>query len=203
MRPAIQRRLDYFPARVIRLFRGVRTRVIVWDPLRLIYLRVPKSANSSIRKSIPDGVQKRLDIRRLENRFPGYLTFSFVRNPWARFVSTFTNKVMAVPSNEDNFIDGVHDDFRSLSRDIRAGMPFEEFAEIVCSIPDEATDKHLKSQCYFLVRDRVVIPRFVGKVESMSEDWARLAQRAGFPQQIGHVNRTRHAHYSEDRKSVV
>jgi hypothetical protein len=151
----------------------------VWDPLRLIYLRVPKSANSSIRKSIPDGVQHRIDIRRLENRFPGYLTFSFVRNPWARFVSTFTNKVLAVPTNEGNFIDGVHDDFRTLSRDIRAGMSFAEFAEIACSIPDAA------------------IPRFVGKVESMSEDWARLAQSAGFPQQIGHVNRTDHAHYSD------
>jgi hypothetical protein len=171
--------------------------VLVWHPLRLIYLRVPKSANSSIRKSIPNGVQKRLDIRRLEERFPGYLTFSFVRNPWARFVSTFTDKVRATPTNEANFVDGVHDEFRALSPDIRAGMPFAEFAEIVCSISDEDTEKHLKSQCYFLVRNGVIIPRFVGKVESMSEDWSRLAQRVGFHRGIGHKNRSEHVHYAK------
>jgi hypothetical protein len=169
----------------------------VWYPQQLIYLRVPKSANSSIREAIPGGVQKRVDIRRLERRFPGYLTFSFVRNPWARLVSTFTSKVRPVRITQHNLVDGVHKNLRALSPDIRAGMSFAEFLQIVCSFSDEVAEKHLKSQSYFLVRDRAVIPHFVGKVESMNEDWSRLAQLAGLRQRVGHLNRTRHVHYTQ------
>jgi dermatan 4-sulfotransferase 1 len=178
------------------IFGGPRTQVIVWKPHRLLYLRVPKSANTSIWKSIPDGRKKRMDIRRLHRAFPGYLSFSFVRNPWARLVSAYTNKIRTEKVNTDNIIDGVHHGFVRLGLPMRPGMPFEEFAEIACSVPDEATDRHLKSQCFFLVRDGTLIPRFVGRVESMGEDWRALADAAGMPETVPHLNRTRHDHYT-------
>ena len=84
------------------------TRVIVWNEPELVYLRVPKAANSSIRRSLPGGVQKRLDIRKLARRYPRHLSFSFVRNPWARLVSIFSEKLRPEPVNDFYFVDGVH-----------------------------------------------------------------------------------------------
>jgi hypothetical protein len=172
------------------------TRVIVWDDLHLVYLRVPKSANSSIRRSLPGGIQRRLDIRRLERRFPGYLSFSFVRNPWARLVSIWSQKILPEPITDRYNLAGVHRGFVARGLRMRAGMPFAEFAEIACAHSDDETEKHLKSQSYFLVRDGAIVPQFLGRVETMAEDWSRLAALAGFDLQVGHYNRTSHAPYT-------
>ena len=48
-----------------------RTRVIHWPQYDIVYLRVPKSANKSIRHAIPGGEQLRVDIQELERRYPG------------------------------------------------------------------------------------------------------------------------------------
>jgi len=173
------------------------TRVIVWDDLRLVYLRVPKSANSSIRLSLPGGEQQRLDIQRLERRFPGHLSFSFVRNPWARLVSVYCDKIRPEPVADDpHFPNGVHRGFVQRGLPMRAGMPFEEFAEVTCAHADEATEKHLMSQAFFLVRDGAIVPSFLGRVESMADDWRSLAAMAGFEAPVMHLNRTQHADYT-------
>jgi hypothetical protein len=172
-------------------------RIVVWDEHKLIYVRVPKSANSSIRKSIPDGIENRVDITQLKKLYPEYLSFSFVRNPWARLVSAYTEKIRVEGTEEEKFVGGVYRGLLALDSSFRVGMPFDEFAEITCSFSDQETEKHLKSQCYFLVRDGVVVPDFVGRIESMQQDWAHLANMAGFDASIGHWNKSRHAHYTE------
>lgn len=172
------------------------TRVIVWNEPELVYLRVPKAANSSIRSSLPGGVQKRLDIRKLARRYPRHLSFSFVRNPWARLVSIFSEKLRPEPVNDFYFVDGVHRCFVKHRLPVRAGMPFEEFAELACSLSDDETEKHLKSQIHFLLRDGAIIPQFLGRVESIDDDWRRLAALAGFEAPLGHHNRSRHTPYT-------
>jgi len=74
-------------------------------------------------------------------------------------------------------------------------MPFEEFAEVTCAYSDPNTEKHLKSQSYFLVRGGGIVPRFLGRVESMGDDWRRLGDLAGFDNPVGHYNRSAHAPY--------
>lgn len=180
------------------------TRVIVWRDPALVYLRVPKSANSSIRTAFPGGVQRRLDVRGLAARFPRHLSFSFVRNPWARLVSIYSEKILPEPVTSEFFVAGVQRCFVKHGLPLRAGMSFEEFTEIVCDLPDAETEKHLKSQSHFLVRDGAVVPRFVGRVESMADDWRRLGALAGFDFPLGHRNRTRHPPYTSfyDRRLV-
>jgi hypothetical protein len=173
-----------------------RSRVIVWDSPALVYVRVPKSANTSLRKAFPGGVQHRLDLRRLATRFPGHLHFSFVRNPWARLVSVYGQKLRPEPVNEGPYVDGVHHCFVRHGLPVRAGMPFEEFAEFACSLDDDQTEKHLKSQCCFLVRDGALAPSFLGRVETLAEDWRRLGAIAGFDTSLLRYNRSQHAPYS-------
>jgi hypothetical protein len=180
------------------------TRIIVWEDPALVYLRVPKAANSSIRTAFPAGVQRRLDVRRLAARFPRHLSFSFVRNPWARLVSIYTEKIRPEPVTSEFFVNGVQRCFVKRGLPVRAGMGFEEFAEIACGLPDAETEKHLKSQSHFLVREGAVVPRFLGHVESMADDWRRLGTLAGFGTPLRHLNRTRHAPYTSfyDRRLV-
>jgi hypothetical protein len=175
---------------------GRRTRVIVWDEPALVYLRVPKSANSSIRAALPGGVQRRIDIRTLGQRHPRHLAFSFVRNPWGRLVSVWAEKIRNKPVTRGPYVEGVHRCFLRRGLPVRAGMPFAEFADLACALPDERTEKHLRSQCFYLVRDGALVPRFLGRVEEIAEDWAKLAALAGFEAPLPHVNPGRHADWA-------
>lgn len=166
---------------------GRRTRVVVSAKYQLIYLRVPKVANTSIRRALSDGVRKRVVIRQLARRYPDHLSFTFVRNPWDRLVSTWSEKIRAAGVNNDHFIDGVHREFVKMGFPFRAEMPFREFAEFACSVADEKTEKHLKSQCYFVARGGEVTADFVGRIESMPEDWRRLCDRIGVPIELKHL----------------
>jgi hypothetical protein len=95
-------------------------------------------------------------------------------------------------ANQKKMVDGVFQGFKKLGIPVRPGMPFEEFTELVCELSDDQTDKHLKSQCHFLVRDGRVVPPFVGRVEQMSEDWNGLMERLGLDFPMLHLNRTQH-----------
>lgn len=172
------------------------TRVIVWDSPALVYLRVPKSANSSIRTALPRGVQRRLDVGQLAERFPRHLSFSFVRNPWARLVSVYSEKIRSEPVTEGLYLEGVQRCFVRHGLPVRAGMPFEEFAEVACALSDAETEKHLKSQSAFLVRDGVLLPGYLGRVETIEDDWRRLGELAGFQAKLPHRNRSQHPPYT-------
>ena len=78
-----------------------------------------------------------------------WTAFSFVRNPWGRLVSAFTQKAGENPTSR-RIVDGIYQGFDQ-GIPIRANMSFEEFCEVVCDIPDSKTDKHLCSQSSFLI----------------------------------------------------
>lgn len=157
-----------------------------------MYLRVPKSGNTSICSAIPNGVRRRVDIARLQRILPGHRSFSFVRNPWARLVSTYAQKIQPEAVNDHFYVNGVHRGFVRLGLPMHCGMSFEAFAEVACGLSDEKTEKHLKSQGSFIMRDGVLVPDFLGRVESMRTDWERLSQQFGpcFPCRTSIVRHT-------------
>ena len=171
-------------------------RVVLWSEERLIYIRVPKCGNTSISRAIPEGQKCRISIRRLKRLYPGWLAFSFVRNPWDRLVSTYHQKVDLENANPEMMIDGVYRGFRERHLPVRPDMTFEAFAKLVCSIPDSKTDKHLRSQTSFLVRDGRLVVDVVGQLERVDEDWGIITRKAGASALLPHLNRTRHEPYS-------
>ncbi|MBA2443050.1 MAG: sulfotransferase family 2 domain-containing protein [Rubrobacter sp.] len=74
----------------------------------------------------------------LESRYRGYFKFSFVRNPYDRLVSCYYSKINPKVVGIDQ---EPHD-----GAELRPGMSFREFAEAVCSIPDEKANVHFRSQ---------------------------------------------------------
>ena len=107
-----------------------------------------------------------------------WFVFTFVRNPWARAVSTWRNKVVDVNPDQPAAA-------RRLERfaDLYPGMPFDEFVDFLAHSPggsDDGTDRHWTSQHLFL-RDAAGEIRvdFVGRIERMAGDFQVVAERIG------------------------
>ena len=170
---------------------------ILFKDLPLLYGRVPKVANSSIKAALcrllktapPQGIRTTSDsfwktgtngeTSMLNNQQARMLrgthfSFSFVRNPFDRLVSAYNNKLL-----ELECIPG-----RMKAMGLNHSMPFGDFLEIVASTRDEDLDVHLLPQSSILCLDGQLIPNFVGHLETMQKDWRNLQQqlnREGLP----------------------
>lgn len=108
--------------------------------------------------------------------------FAFVRNPYDRIYSAYKNKVLQpVKTGERNIFS---------NHGIQLGMPFDEFIDIVCDIPDNKIDRHLRSQSWFLTYQGVLIPNYIGHLETFDEDWQVLSEKFHLPRPE-HRNHTR------------
>lgn len=172
-----------------------RTRVLVWQDFRLLYVRIPKSGNSSIRGSIDGAINGRMSSSRIMGLGENWTTFSFVRNPWARLVSAYRQKVHEDYASK-KMVNGVYKGFLDSGIPVHKNMSFDAFCEVVCDIPDSKTDKHLRSQSSFVIRKGVPIVSFLGKVETMERDWKNLMDRVGLDFKLAHLNHTSQQHYS-------
>jgi hypothetical protein len=169
--------------------------VLVWQHLQLVYVRVPKSGNSSIRGSIDGAINDRMSSSRIVGLSDGWTSFSFVRNPWSRLVSAYRQKVHEDYASK-KMINGVYKGFLDAGIPVHKNMSFDAFCEVVCDIPDNRTDKHLRSQSSFVIRKGIPIVSFLGKVETMESDWKKLMDRVGLHFKLAHLNHTGHEHYS-------
>lgn len=166
-------------------------RHVIWLPrARLAYFRVPKAANSSIRYLLAQrfGLDRSTDLRPNKDRFwssqrrtvartldPGAFlanprarlawSFSFVRHPAARLYSCWNNKV----------IENGHLSARLVAMGAYPGMEFDRFAELAAACDDDRCDIHLRSQSAILASGGRLLPDFIGRVETLPEDWAHVA----------------------------
>ena len=175
-----------------------RCRVAIWPEHRLLYLRLPKCGNSSVLAALPNPELRRLRSATLLSSFEDWTTFTFVRNPWSRLVSTYRQKV-APGATTRRLKDGVYEGFLESGIPVYSGIPFAEFCELACSFPDHGTDKHLQSQSYVLMHKGEPVVKNVGRVETISEDWRRIAESVGIAAELPSLNVTNSesVHYRE------
>jgi hypothetical protein len=163
----------------------------VLDDKKCAFLVVPKSANTSIKITIGKtyGIKTDEDqaihgssfVRNnlyltLENA-ERYFKFSFVRNPYARLVSCYTDKIIRKPHYFEGYI------FR-----IARNITFAEFVKKTVKIPDFLADKHFKSQYSVLYRRGKLLVDYVGKVENIEQDWLKVAEKCGFEPSVVREN---------------
>ena len=163
---------------------------ILFRDIPLMYGRVPKVANSSIKASLckllsekPDGGLKTTadrfwrqnthdetklitaaQARRLRET---HFSFSFVRNPFDRLVAAYNNKIME--------IDDVPSPMKRMG--LYHAMPFKEFIEMVCKSDPTEMDNHIRPQAEILITDKKLVPKFVGRMEHIDDHWKRLRKR--------------------------
>lgn len=136
------------------------------DNYKVVYFLNTRCACTSIRSVICPRLP-RASKNCCREEFKEYFWFSFVRNPFDRLVSLYT---------WPNLLLRCWRDLRfpySMTLDILP--PFEEFAKIVCSISDDV-NIHIISQSVLIPYEHL---DFIGRFETITEDWAMLQQRFG------------------------
>ena len=163
----------------------------------LLYGRVPKVANSSIKAALcrllqrpqlervrttsdnfwrtgTDGETSMLSTHDARMCRGTHFSFSFVRNPFDRLVSAYNNKLLE--------LDEIPGPMQAMG--LVHSMPFGSFLDVVASTSDDKLDIHLLPQSIILCLERQLIPNFVGHFETMDQDWRSLQQqlrREGLP----------------------
>ena len=140
---------------------------------------------------------------KLNGEYQQYFKFAFVRNPWDRLVSCYCEKLTKNGSGLNLPAD--------VDIELYAGMPFAEFVEAVCEIPDDQANPHFRSQhtviCgrgedrtpiaslfhRFRERDKPIMADFVGRYENLAADFSVVAERIGGTQklQLPHILRSK------------
>jgi hypothetical protein len=213
------------------------THVFAFHEYQAIYFAVPKVANSSLKTAFwdlfPAEVREAADVtqgkrraytlddnrellfstgsrilKHQTKRYPHYFTFAFVRSPWDRLVSCYSDKILSSAVLEDGSRDVEH---RAIHD--RAGLPenmeFDEFARRVARIPDRTANRHFRSQHTFLCdRNLRLLPDFIGRYERLGEDFAAIQERLHTPRlELPRVRRSERRpfqeYYTDDLRRIV
>lgn len=200
--------------------------VLAFHDYNMIYMAVPKAANSSIKSALwqllsqdvvstvggaedEDRISARhrnelfrRDIRLMKHqvsKYPSYLSFTFVRNPWDRLVSCYMDKIRSSARKEDGSFYRKDDKAMYSNSSLRPQMPFDEFVESVCKTPDRRSNRHFRSQhTFFQDRKGNLLVSEIGCFERLSEDFDRIIQLVGAQQiSLPHVRRSDRGDYRE------
>lgn len=166
--------------------------IIVNDDYKFLYSAVPKVASTSIKSALLSGDEFNCYVVRswlqnlLEERIEleDYFKFSFVRNPWARTLSVYRDKIS---KNDPRFM---LNSFNGLRRD----MSFKEFAEWLALSPngqDGKADRHWLSQNKFIACEGKTLVDYIGKQENFYDDIKEISKRLMLPDiSIARLNTT-------------
>jgi chondroitin 4-sulfotransferase 11 len=176
--------------------------MIVCERRKLVFLHIPKTAGTSLGEALGFGVH--IPHRHSVNistarRYPDFLRFCFVRDPWDRAVSAFLySKRMAARGVFNG------DPARDFLRE-RGDVDFRTFAAGFLTRSAAAQSLHFREQTHWIRRGE---PQFIGRVERMTADVALLARLIGEPIEIRRSNessadRPYAAHYDTPTRELI
>jgi hypothetical protein len=166
----------------------------------LAYLQVPKAACTSLRAAIcllnhPEldpgivsGAEWIHQHREMNDMLrPGakelrkLFRFTFVRHPYARFVSFYRNKIAELDSPAVAK--------RFAAQGFKAGMTMDAALDVVEATPVEELDPHLIPQADLVYSSGTPLVEFIGRVERLAEDVKVVETRCGVSLNLPHLNR--------------
>ena len=174
---------------------------------KFVFIHIPKCGGISIQKCNyfncwhGDSHLTLEDYHRFIFNSNSYKYYSIVRNPWSRMLSVYCYWKQMTPSHKYYYWDA------TACRKIQDNdMSFKEFL-IKLSEPQIYFSKtrqfnvempHVKTQYSFLNVNGKLKMDFVGKIESLQEDFNFICKDIGIPKQdLPHVNKSHHRHYTE------
>lgn len=162
---------------------------------RAIFIHIPKTAGSSISNVLLGGPRGNphaaySEYERINPRkFREYFKFAFVRNPWDRLVSSYFYLRDTDPRTQTW---SLHE--REVAR-------FPDFASFVRGWLSEANIRptvHLRPQHTFICdADLRLRVDFVGRVETITEDFRAVCERLGVAAELQRTNQSNHRPYAE------
>ena len=163
-----------------------------------IFVHIPKCAGVSLWKSFSSrnieyfghgGLHFRKPFS-CHDSYKNYFSFSFVRNPWDRLVSTFF--FLKSGGHHKN-------DMSAYSKYMKThSESFKEF--IIEKFNNEAINQviHLKPQHHWICKNDQVCVDFLGKTESLQNNVNELCSALNIESiELRHLNQSTHKHYAE------
>jgi hypothetical protein len=167
---------------------------------KFIFVHIPKCGGTSICKSLDVGMSEHGRIDQYVNdKTRNYFKFTFVRNPWDRFVSLYNYYI------KGSELYG--------TRDVVPFVSFEHFVDrlnnncemISAHVSDNPHVRkvHYKSQISFIESSKLCTTGidsldYLGRFENLQQDFNIICDKIGIPQQqLPYVNKTKHKHYTE------
>ena len=131
---------------------------------------------------------------------PDCFSFTVLRSPLERVVSSYIEKIVSTPSSHEGVLDVVMPVIdwvyaqRGQQPDYQRSISFEEFVNYLLNHEDRDLDTHFKSQESFFAKQKI---NFFGTIEKMSELTKVLEPRFGQKIKLEWTNRTKR------RKSLI
>lgn len=177
--------------------------IVNYKKLELIFIIVPKTANSSINSVILKKLwidtknNKYLEIHKKRREFriskkeaildKYSYKFSFVRNPFDRIVSCYENKII----KEDHRMQKWY--FWLLYK----GMSFKDFVKSINKIPDFLSDLHFRSQYSIIYNKWKKIVNYIWLFENIEQDFNYIRKKYKF-EKLPTINKSLNKKYRGD-----
>lgn len=205
-------------------------RYIVSEKGRWVYIQTPKVACSSIKTALAPllGIDGEAQIREdgttaihkaigqagetvaksefVQRDYSDYFKFAFKRSPYDRVLSCYLQK--CTPGTRGKPHPARYTTPEGNEIGLYKGMSFAEFVEVISQIPDADADVHYRSQVVNLYRaDGVLIPDYVGRFETLEQDFAHVMREIGREARLPHLTRSpasaKQGEYYDDRLRVL
>ncbi len=155
------------------------------EKYRFLWFRVAKVGSSTIKVILR---QENVGMPIMDDRFvfdreryKDYFTFAFVRNPWARVVSCYFQKVANKNPKWEFYYGRCFD------------KGFDYFVDFIAEKDLHTADRHIRLQTS-LVPENI---DFIGRLENFDEDLGFVLERLGIDRKkIPRKNASSHKHYS-------
>jgi len=161
-----------------------------FDKTRSIFTHIPKSAGTSISHALYGEDTWHYTMRYYKDNvmfvFNDYFKFAFVRDPFDRLLSTYLYS------------------FEQFKRHPATSVAFvTKYASFEDFILDWINEENIKNHYFFLPQIEYItdtngniIIDFLGRFETLEEDFHFIARKMGVPTTLGKMNATKHNHYS-------
>ncbi len=190
---------------------------------KFIFVHVPRTGGVSIEKYFGQPWQNHATLQTYIDSSPlrakDYFKFVFVRNPWDRLVSWYFHMNPKTPVKSFDYkIEGgsrcrkENGTWREIGKVGEKLVNFKEYYE-----PDfrswikKGNPHHWKKNCGtnwakkdplscqdWLMNSKNIDFDFIGKFETLQEDFSVICERIGVPnKKLSHLNKSKHRHYTE------
>lgn len=177
---------------------------------KLIYLSNSKVACSSIKASMYclDEQEDYRSVHRVANaqksyelgvpydKYTDHYKFTFVRNPFARLVSCYVNKLHEDREKLGKTMERLYF-ARYLFGFLNVDKGFHNWARRVCAIPDKYADRHFVCQSYLIHdRDGHMLVDEVFKFENLARDYEPIREKYDLAP-LPHYNKTKKGNWMD------
>lgn len=175
------------------------------DTYKCIFIHIPKTAGTSLVRTLFDTDSRHLRYREYEKanpqKFARYFKFTFVRNPWDRLYSAFSFLKKG----------GMHEaDRRWAEENLSSYADFDNFVKGWVNPENVWSCIHFYPQHYFICDDQLNLKMdFVGRFESLKDDFMIVQQRLCLPVKslpIINASAKKNAyiqHYNDETRKIV